>query len=433
MPHIAHTRYALWAVAGLAVFRAAVPLAALAASGHALPGFPRYEYDGLTGDATGFYAATREFMASWGRLPPAVVGALAIATLVFAVVLIRQWRANGERRAWLVALAAVLVAGVAAIGVTQMNAPGAAVFGWPLVWSLPMLPYRALGFPLDQDVAFGFGLVLSVAANAVTVVATAYIGLFATRRQSVAVGAAALVAFWPLLVGIVGGERAWSNGTWTVDAGLAMYTEPLSTALVTVALALLLSPRAGDVTLALAGAALGLATVVKLSNGLLAAIAFALLASRVGLRRSLPFAAAGLAFVPLVAVYWPKGYPAVLDADPNAWPDDPFALGHVLSSWTDSFLFTPRTLLLLVPLAVVGAVVLRPWPRWPLVAWSLVNAVVYSFYFVTPQHPRFMFGSLPALFVLWTLGVASVVLLSRKPARVDVDAPVARDDRAVSP
>ncbi|MDQ3821879.1 MAG: hypothetical protein M3321_01395, partial [Actinomycetota bacterium] len=52
------------AVGALAAVRVAIPLAALAASGRALPGLPRYEYDGLTGDATGFYAATREFIAS---------------------------------------------------------------------------------------------------------------------------------------------------------------------------------------------------------------------------------------------------------------------------------------------------------------------------------------------------------------------------------
>jgi hypothetical protein len=67
---------------------AAIPLAALAASGRALPGLPRYEYEGLTGDATGFYAATREFIAS-----PARLGALGLLALVAAIVLTVDRRA----------------------------------------------------------------------------------------------------------------------------------------------------------------------------------------------------------------------------------------------------------------------------------------------------------------------------------------------------
>jgi hypothetical protein len=51
--------------------RVAIPVAVLSASGNKLPGLPRYEYAGLTGDATGFYAATREFIAAWGKARPA--------------------------------------------------------------------------------------------------------------------------------------------------------------------------------------------------------------------------------------------------------------------------------------------------------------------------------------------------------------------------
>jgi hypothetical protein len=413
MPHIARKRYALWAVAALAAFRAAVPLAALAASGRQLPGLPRYEYVGLTGDATGYYAAAREFMASWGRLPVLVVALLALGVLAGAVALAWAWRSRPGRRPWLVASAAAACSLVASVGVWKMHAPGAAVVGWPLVWSVPMLPYRAFGFPLDEGVAFGFGLVLSLAANVVTVCATALAGLYATGRRGVAVGAAGLVAVWPLLVGLIGGERAWENGTWTVDTGLAMYSEPVATALVMVALALLLSPRADVLRYSFAGAALGFATVVKLSNGVLAALALALLLMHAGVRRALPFAAAGAAFVPLVAVYWPKGYPAILDEDPNAWPDRPFSFRYVVSSWTDSLLFTPRTLLLLVPVAVIGAVALRGWPRRLLVLWALLNPVVYSVYWVTPEHPRFLFASLPAVFVLWVTGAAAIARRSR--------------------
>jgi hypothetical protein len=406
-------------LAALAAFRVAVPLAALAASGSALPGLPRYDYVALTGDATGFYAAAREFIASWERLPAFVVLGLAGGTLVAVALIARAWVRRPRARPWLVAAAAAVLAVVVSAAVTQMNPPGAAVFGWPLLWALPMLPYRALGEPLDPDVAFVFGLVLSLAANAVTVVATGYAGLHATGRRAVGLAAAGAFALWPLAVGVVGGERAWGNGTWAVDAGLVLYTEPVSTALVTSALALLLSPRLKSLRLALAGAALGLATAVKLSNGLLAAVALAFLVARLGGRRSAPFVAAALPFALVVATYWPKGY-----AREELLPEDPFALGYADDAWADSLLFGPRALAILLPPAILGAIVLRSgWARGLVVAWIVVTAVLYSFYRVTPQHPRFLFAVLPALLVLWTAGAAAVVrqlrtYTAQSPARM---------------
>jgi hypothetical protein len=396
----------LGALAALAAIRVAIPLAALAASGHALPGLPRYEYAGLTGDATGFYAATRELIASWRRLGAPVLVLLVVATLVAAAAIVLAWRRRPVPRAWLAVAAAGAFALLVSAAVTQMHAPGAAVFGWPLVWSLPMLPYRTLGGPLDADVAFGFGLVLSLAANAVTVVATAFAGLYATGRRTLGLAAAAAYALWPLLVGLVAGERSWGNGTWTVDAGLALYTEPLSTALATTAVALLLSPRLDEVRVALAGIALSLATAVKLSNALLAAAAGLIL---LALRRPLaiPFAAGALTFAPLVAVYWPKGY--------EAQRREPFSLEYAGRSWADSLLFSPRTLAVLVPLALVGAIALRAWwPRLLLGAWIVPTAALYTFYRVTWEHPRFLFSALPAVFVLWVTGV-SAALLGRLP------------------
>jgi len=404
-------------LAVLVLVRVAIPVAVLSASGNKLPGLPRYEYAGLTGDATGFYAATREFIAAWGRLGPLVVVALAAATAVAAAALVLAWQRRALARHWLLVLGALWFALVVSAAVVKMHPPGAAVFGWPLIWSLPMLPYRALGGPLDPDIAFGFGVVLSLTANAVTVVATAYAGFYATGRRALGTAAASIFSLWPLLVGVLGGSRAWGNGTWTVDAGLANYTEPVSTALVTVAMALLLSTRATGLWLAAAGVLLGLGTAVKLTNGLLAAVALALLADRVGSRRALPFAAGALSFAPLVAAYWPKGYSAQFE-NPNSWPRHPFSADYVVRNWTDSLLFTPRTLLVLTPLAIVGAVAVRAgWPRALLAVWALVNAVFYSFYRVTPEHPRFLFASLPAVFVLWVAGVAAVVSLSRDGRR----------------
>lgn len=409
-------RGSLGVLAALAAVRVAVPLAALAASGTALPGQPRFDYVGLTGDATGFYAATREFLAAWGRLPVPVLLLLVAATVGAATLLVWAWRRRAVPRAWLVVAVSTGFGLLVCAAVTQMEPPGAAVFGWPLVWSLPMLPYRALGGPLDPDVAFGFGVVLSLAANVVTVVATAYAGLYATGRRSIGLAAAASFALWPFLVGLLAGERAWENGTWAVDTGLAMYTEPLSTALVTVALALLLAPRLASTHVAVAGVALSLATAVKLSNALLAGAALALVGYRLGARRALPYVTGALAFAPLVLVYWPKGYDTLRE-DPDYWPAHPFSADYLLSTWTDSLVFRPRVLILLVPLAALGAFVLgRWWPRFVLGAWIVSTAAFYSFYSFTWQHPRFLFATLPALFVLWAAGAARVLAPARRAA-----------------
>lgn len=400
----------LWvgALAVLAAIRVAIPLAALAAEGSQLPGLPRYSFVALSGDATGFYAAAREFMASWGRLPPAVVVTLALAVLAGAAAFVAGWRGYRDRRAWLLAGAALAAALVVTAGVSQMNPPGAAVFGWPLVWSLPMLPYRALGGPLDPEIAFGFGLTLSLAANAVTIIATAYAGLYATGRRTVGLVAAALYAFWPFLTGLVGGSRAWENGSWQIDAGLHLYTEPLSTALVTTAAALLLHPRRTPLRLAGAGAVLSLATTVKLSNGFAAVLGLAILVVAIGARRSLPFLAGGLSFAPVVAAYWPLGYVQVFD-NPVSFPRVPFALDYAARSWSESLLFTPRTVLLLAPLAVAGAFLVRRGAALALLlAWTLVNPAFYSFYANTPLHPRFLYASLPTFFVLWAAGAAAI-------------------------
>jgi hypothetical protein len=326
---------------------------------------------------------------------------------------VRAWRRRPDLRPWLVPLALLVVALAICVDVNWMKATGAAVFGWPLVWGVVMLPYRALGYSLDESLAWDIGFALSLVWVALTVVAVAYLGRNASGRRSIGLLAAAFWTLWPLLVGVLAGHHAWANDQWNVDVGLHLYDEPLSTLLVTTGAALVLSPRLTRLRLAVAGCALSVATCVKISNALLAAAALIVVFLRGRSRDALPYLAGALAFAPVVLVYWPLSYPT-LYANPQSWPRDPFDIGHVVSSWTQSSMFTPRTLAIVLPLAIVGAfAVRRPWAVALVLAFLLINPVFYSFYANTAQHPRFLYASLPELFVLWAAGTA--VLLERVP------------------
>lgn len=386
-----------------------MPLAALAASGSALPGLPEFTYEGLSGDATGFYAATREFIAAGARLGIAGATVLALATILLVV----GFFVLGRRR--LLATEWILIGAVGAFSlgvtvvITRMHAPGAAVFGWPLVWSLPLVPLRAVG-ALEEGSAFAVGVVLSLAFNALTVAATYFIGTRATGRKTVGLLAAGLFTLWPLLVGLIAGSRGWENASWEIDAGLHMYTEPLSTTLVTGALALLLVNRPAGWQGALAGIALSLATLVKLSNGILALVVLLVVvfSRRLGTRQLFAFAAGELTFVPALIAYWPRGYVPIFD-NPVAFPEDPFSFAYFTRNWVDSLLFSPRTLAVLLPLAVLGVFSVRShYTRALLVLPVLVNAAFYSFYRNTVLHPRFLFVSLPAVFVLCAVGAVGM-------------------------
>jgi hypothetical protein len=395
-----------WGPLGLlAAVRVAIPLAAFADRGSRLPGMPRFERDprlgGLTGDATGFYAATREFMAGWARMPRPLLAVLVLVAVAGGVGLVVAWRRRPGLRPWL-APAAVCAAGlVVCVDVHWMEPSGAAVFGWPLVWALALLPFRAAGV-LTHALAWDVAFVLQLAFVALTVVAVAYLGRNATGRRWIGVLAAAFWTAWPLLVGLIAGHQAWTNGQWEVDVGLHGYSEPLSTLLVAAAAALLLAPAASRLQLSLAGCALSLATLTKLSNGLLAAAALVIVVLR---RQWQPYLAGALSLAPLVAVYWPLSYPKLFD-NPQSWPRDPFDPAHVVTTWTHSSLFYPRTLLIVAPLALLGVPALRrPWALALVVAFVLLNPVFYSFYANTALHPRFLYASLPFLFVLWAGGV----------------------------
>ena len=184
-----------------------------------------------------------------------------------------------------------------------------------------------------------------------------YIGLRATGSRAVGVAAAALFAVWPLLTRPLAGTSAWENGQWNVDVGLHLYTEPISTALVATAIALLLArvarrapardwPARCSATRRSCGPRTG-------SSRPRPSSCWRFGSGRGGRCRLRP---RELAFAPLVAVYWPKGYPKIENV-PG------FSLAQADRSWVDSLIFDPRTLLILLPLAVLGLCRGRPLER----------------------------------------------------------------------
>ena len=101
-------------LAVLAAVRVAVPLVDWATG---LPGVPRFHYHGLQGDATGFYAATREFIAAWGRVPRAGLVLLALAAAAALVAIVLRWRQRPAERPWLLALAVLVFALIVCVDV----------------------------------------------------------------------------------------------------------------------------------------------------------------------------------------------------------------------------------------------------------------------------------------------------------------------------
>jgi hypothetical protein len=389
-------------LAALVLVRVTLPLAALAVSGSRLPGLPAYEYEARPGDAYGYYSAMRELMATVPRLGPAAPGVLlAVACLVVVFV---RWRSRPQQRPLLALLAGASVAAIATLLVLRMSYAGAPTIGWPLVWSVPMLPYRMLGLPLDPDVAFGFGLALSLAANGVTVVSTYLLGLWTSGSRSTGLVAASLFGLWPFLLPVVG--KTADLGTWQGDLGLSLYSEPLSTALVTTGAALLVRPGRGHVAEVVAGCLLGFSIAVRLSNLVIAVPLVALLALQAGLRSALRFGAAVAIFVPIAVAYWPLGYVQLPD---EQFPDDPFALRYAVPAWRDSVVWGWEAFVALVPVAAVGFLALARPQAVLLASWILATAGLYTFYTFTPLHPRFLLVALPPLFVLWGAGASAVV------------------------
>ena len=389
-----------WFLAACVAVRTAIPLAALAAEGSALPGLPEYDYGPFYGDANGYYATARELVSAAGRgaVPLAIVLLLGVTGVTLLA------RRLGARSWAVVVLAGCVVSAATVVLVLKMYPAGTPAIGWSLLWAIPLAPLRVLKPGLDPGIAFGAGLALSLLAIGITVVATGFAGFWASGRRTIGALAAAAFTLWPFVPGLVVGPRGWENGTWYVDAGIHLYSEPLSTALVVGAVALLLKPHTSDLALAVAGLSLGFATVTKLTNGLIVLGLLVVVAWSKGLRPAALLTGASLVFAPVVVAFWAKGYASTYDgalsASNNVW-----SLGHVRRSWGDSLLFTPALLLLVVPLAAVGAAVLPGRARALLLVPIGLTVVTYSCYQWTPIHPRFFYVVLPLVLVLDAAGI----------------------------
>lgn len=393
-------------LAVLVAVRALVPLAALAASGRALPGLPRYDY-GYRGDASGYYSTARAILSGVPGLGVALVP-LVLALVAGLWLCVRTWRRRPALRPVALLAALLLVFGVAAAVVAAGDRASVGAVGWPLLWAVPMAPLRVAN-AIGERSAFAFGLGLSLVANAATLVAVAFAGLYATGRRGVGVLAAALWALWPLLAGLVAGHGAWANGTWEADTGLALYTEPLSTALCTTTLALVLRPGQTATGFVLAGLAAGCATLTRPTNALLAALVVAVVLARRGLRPAALLAAGGLVVVPVFGAFLPKRHGYALSGTGETGIFTGFSPHNVLPTFSDSPLWGGRALGALLPPALLGLASVGGEAAALLGGWVVLNTAFYAFVPMTAGTPRYLFAALPALLVLWAAGASTAV------------------------
>ena len=400
------------AVALLAVLRILPALVVLAANGTSLPTLPGYAYGPPNGDTYGFYAAAREFISAWTHVskPLLLVAVLLLGGVGYAAV--RLWR--GGHRAEAIVCAAVAASVFVSLAVREMGDTGAGAVGWPIVWSLPLFPLRAAS-SLGYHSAYYLGIAILLACNIVTVVATAIVA----RRLlpgRIALIPPALLVVWPFLMRFVEGTGNIVYGSWLDDSGLLLYAEPLSTALVAVAVALFVVRRSDPAAAAVAGALTAFATAVRVSNVTIAAVLFAayLLASSRRAAAMYTLACAGTAVI--AAEFWSHGYGSFKNERSDQAPDGLFSWHYLLRSWRDSAVFDAKMIVILLPLPLIGLYALRR--RRPealtLAAIIAATAIFYSAYYITALHPRFLYVALPSLFVLAGAGVGEIAARVRR-------------------
>jgi len=381
------------------------------ANGRDVPGLPEYAYAAPIGDTYGFYAAAREFMTTWARVPVVTFAASLVLLVGGAIgtrILWRRGRREGAVLAGILGSAAFL-----AVWVHEMRATGAGAIGWPIVWALPLLPLRAVGL-LGYLEAYYLGIAVLLVCNVVTVVATALIARRLVPGR-MALLAPSLLAIWPFMMLHLGESGTVVYGSWLDDQGLLLYSEPLSTALVAAGLALLVLRRSDPVFATFAGVLLGYSAVVRLSNVTIVIICFVALLLAGAAPSVIGFALASLGVSTIGVAFWPHGYVSTNHSTLSQTAHDVFSWSYILPSWRDSTVFDPRMLAILLPLAILGLYSLRrqPFEAWVLGAVVAATVVFYSPYYYTALHPRFLFVALPSLFVLEAAGAASLTVTVR--------------------
>ena len=261
----------LWtaALASLVVVRVALPLLVLAAAGHDLPGLPPYDYAPLVGDANGVYAESRELNSLVAFGPAGAVALLVLA--VGAAAVWRFWARSGSRSRPAALQSHSPRARSSSTSRRAAPLSSAGRCSGPSRSSAPSRRHPRRGPRVRRRARRrhrrerGHG-------RRDRVHRPARHGQPRGRRRCSGPPHGLAAAHAP-----AGRDERLGNGQWNVDVGLVLYTEPISTALVAAAIALLLAPALDSVRLASAGALLGFATVVRPSNRLFAAAAVMLL------------------------------------------------------------------------------------------------------------------------------------------------------------
>jgi len=396
-------------VAALAALRILPAVIVAVANGRSLPLLPGYPYGPPNGDTYGFYAAAREFISSWRHVSRPLLGLAALVLAIVLVLAVRAWRRG--KRAEAVMTAAVALGLFTCLGIRQMGTTGAGAVGWPIVWAVPLLPLRATGH-LSYHAAYYIALVILLACNVVTIVATAATGRRLLPAPYALIAPALLVVF-PTFMRLLDGTGNVVYGTWLTDSGQIAYSEPLSTALVVSALALIVVRPADPTAAALAGALAGFSVAIRVSNAPIAAVFFLALALHRRVRPVVTYTVAGLGTLTVALAFWSKGYASFPGGKSAQAPHGLFSIHYVRRSWADSAVFDWKMLAILLPLPVLGVFVLRR--RIPdvlaLGGTVVVTAALYSAYYITALHPRFLLVALPPLFVLAAAGVAELTRL----------------------
>jgi hypothetical protein len=167
-----------------------------------------------------------------------------------------------------------------------------------------------------------------------------------------------------------------------------------------------------------AGIVLGYATAVRPTNLVFAAAVAILFAWERDWRSVGRFAVGGLTVLPIVIAFLPKkrGYDLELvrdEAGMPLWSND-----YLITTFTDSSVYRPLLLAMLLPLVLIGVVSVRSRPvALMLFGGALANAAVYAFFRATWEHPRYLHAGLPALLVLWAAGAATAVDFVRRRSR----------------